>query len=112
ANAFKILEKSGADCILSVMERREFHWEREGDFGVAQWDIDHRPRRQELRPDLIENGAIYISRADLYRKRGNRLGGKIALYEMPLERSIDVDEPFDLWLVESTLRYKKQSGEG
>ncbi|MCA9447441.1 MAG: acylneuraminate cytidylyltransferase family protein [Candidatus Omnitrophica bacterium] len=112
ANAFKILEKSGADCILSVMERREFHWEREGDFGVAQWDIDHPPRRQELRPDLIENGAIYISRADLYRKRGNRLGGKIALYEMPLERSIDVDEPFDLWLVESTLRYKKQSGEG
>ena len=112
AGAFTILDNSGADCVLSVMERREFHWVREGDFGAPRWDIDNRPRRQELRPDLIENGAIYISRADLYRTKGNRLGGKIALYEMPLERSIDVDESFDLWLVDAYLRYKKTMEEG
>ncbi len=110
--AFKILDDSGADCVLSVMERREFHWEKEGLLGTPKWDIDNRPRRQELRPDLIENGAIYISKANLYRDQGNRLGGKIALYEMPLERSIDVDEPFDLWLVEGYLRYQKDREEG
>lgn len=108
-NAFKILEKTGADSLLSVMERREFHWTRKGDLGEPCWDIDHRPRRQELRPDLIENGALYISRSDLYRKNGNRLGGRIALYEMPPEQSIDVDEPFDLWLVEARLKHQAET---
>jgi len=102
--AFDVLLRTEADCVLSVVERREFHWDRRGDLGVPKWDISKRPRRQDLRPDYIENGAIYISRSRLYREGGNRLGGKIALSVMPPERSVDVDEPSDLLLVEQLLR--------
>jgi N-acylneuraminate cytidylyltransferase len=102
--AFGVLDETGADCVLSVVERREFRWDRNGGLGVPQWDISHRPRRQDLDPDYIENGAVYISRSTLYREKGNRLGGRIALSVMPPERSIDVDEPSDLLLVENFLR--------
>jgi N-acylneuraminate cytidylyltransferase len=102
--AFQTLESTGADSILSVVERREFRWVREGEMGRPLWDIENRPRRQDLIPDYVENGAIYITRSSLYREGGNRLGGSIALSVMPAERSIDVDEPSDLLLVENFLR--------
>jgi N-acylneuraminate cytidylyltransferase len=104
--AFTILARSGADCVLSVRERREFHWELRGDLGFPKWDIANRPRRQDLAPDTIENGAIYITRSRLYRVEGNRLGGKIALSVMPGERSVDVDEAEDIPLVEAYLRQR------
>lgn len=106
--AFTILATTGADSVLTVVERREFHWRAEGGLGVPLWDIRNRPRRQELPPDFIENGAIYITRSWVYRKLTNRLGGNIALSVMPAERSIDVDEPIDLWLVEMALRQGKE----
>lgn len=106
--AFKILERTGADCVLSVRERREFHWELRGDLGFPKWDIANRPRRQDLVPDYIENGAIYITRSELYREEGNRLGGRIALSVMPGERSVDVDEPEDIPLVEEYLRRRNE----
>lgn len=104
--AFKILARTGADCVLSVRERREFHWEVRGDLGFPKWDIANRPRRQDLAPDTIENGAIYITRSSLYRSGGNRLGGKIAVSVMPGERSVDVDEAEDIPLVEAYLRQR------
>lgn len=106
--AFEVLDRTGADCVLSVVERREFRWVRDGDLGKPKWDIANRPRRQDLHPDYIENGAVYISHSRLYRERGNRLGGKIALSVMPSERSIDVDEPSDLVLVENILRNRRE----
>jgi N-acylneuraminate cytidylyltransferase len=105
AQGFTIAASTGADSVLSVVEKKEFRWDVRGDLAVPRWDIKNRPRRQELVPDYIENGAIYITRPWVYRELGNRLGGKIALSVMPPERSIDVDEPFDLWLVEMALRH-------
>ncbi|MCG3199525.1 MAG: N-acylneuraminate cytidylyltransferase [bacterium] len=106
--AFTIYDRAEADCLLSVVERREFHWEEREGLGNPKWDIRNRPRRQELAPDLIENGAIYITKSSVYREQGNRLGGRIALYRMPPERSIDVDEPFDLLLAGMLLEKRKE----
>jgi N-acylneuraminate cytidylyltransferase len=106
--AFTILATTGADSVLTVVEKKEFHWRAEGSVGVPLWDIRNRPRRQELQPDFVENGAIYITRSWVYRQSANRLGEKIALSVMPAERSIDVDEPFDLRLVEMILRQRKE----
>lgn len=107
--AFKILTRTGADCVLSVRERREFHWELKGEFGFPKWDIANRPRRQDLAPDYIENGAIYITRSSLYRVGGNRLGGNIALSVMPGQRSVDVDEFEDIPLAEVYLRLRSEN---
>ncbi len=105
--AFTIYVGAEADSLLSAVERREFHWEERDGLGIPKWDIRKRPRRQELTPDLIENGAIYITKSSVYREHGNRLGGRIAVYRMPPERSIDVDEPFDLLLAEMLLDKRK-----
>lgn len=101
--AYKILLQCEADSLLSVTERREFCWRLEGDTAIPHWDISHRPRRQDLVPDFVENGAIYFTRSFIYRRYQNRLGGKIAWYQMPVERSVDIDEPFDLRLAEALL---------
>lgn len=110
-HALKILHESKADAVLSVFERREFRWKAQGIFGIPGWDIQNRPRRQELDPDYVENGALYVTRSEIYRIHCNRLGGKIALSVMPPERSIDVDEPFDLWLVERMFEQERNQHE-
>jgi len=106
--AFKVQEDAGADSVLSVEEKREFRWRQDGSGGLPLWDIQNRPRRQELTPDYVENGAIYISRPSFYREKNNRLGGKIGLYIMPPERCLDVDTPFDIWLVEQYLKHDRE----
>ncbi|MDA9101235.1 acylneuraminate cytidylyltransferase family protein [Omnitrophica bacterium] len=49
------------------------------------------------------NGAIYLTRWNHFLKHGNFFTGKVRAYEMPRERSIDVDEAFDLKYAESYL---------
>lgn len=102
-DAEKLFTQCGADSLLSVTEKREFHWRVDGGRAIPAWDISHRPRRQKLEPIYVENGAIYITRSPIYREQKNRLGGKMVLYPMPPERSVDIDEPFDLRLAEGLL---------
>jgi N-acylneuraminate cytidylyltransferase len=60
------------------------------------YDYKHRWREQDFPPQFMENGSIYVFRTALLRKEGNRLGGKIAIFEMSREASFQIDEPIDL----------------
>jgi len=61
--------------------------------------------RQELRPMFIRNGAIYFTRSRTLRERSFK--GKSSLgYEMPVERSVNIDELHDLRFAESLLAYQ------
>jgi CMP-N-acetylneuraminic acid synthetase len=102
--AYQQFEKSGADSLLSVCERRHLYWREEKGVIKPYYRIEHRPRRQEMKPWLQENGAIYITRREILMEKGNRLGGKIAFYLMDEERSIEVDTEFDFWICEQILR--------
>lgn len=58
--------------------------------------------RQELRPMYIRNGAIYLSKRETILS--NSFKGNICLaYEMPVERSVNIDSPADfqyaMWLL-------------
>ena len=44
----------------------------------------------------MENGSIYIFKPQIIRTLKNRLGGKIGMYEMPLERSYEIDSIQDI----------------
>jgi N-acylneuraminate cytidylyltransferase len=109
--AFEIRDNCGADCVVSVTECREFRWREETGRGYPCWNIEKRPRRQELTPDFVENGAIYITHSKLYRQNGNRLGGTIALCPLAADHAVDVDEPFDLFLVRKILEYRQGQAE-
>jgi N-acylneuraminate cytidylyltransferase len=103
-SAYKEFEGSKADSLLSVCERRHLYWREEKGIIKPSYEIENRPRRQEMKPWLQENGAIYITRREILMAKGNRLGGKIAFYVMDEERSIEVDTEFDFWMCEQILR--------
>lgn len=55
------------------------------------------PRRQDIRPRLVDNGNVYVLRADLVRG-GRWLGDRLAVFEISREEGVEIDDDFDLWL--------------
>jgi N-acylneuraminate cytidylyltransferase len=88
--------EEGADSLLTAVESKRFFWTRDG--APINYDPAHRPLRQQFRGLLMENGAFYFTRGTTLRTCRARLGGKIAIYQMPDETGVEVDEPLD-WLV-------------
>lgn len=54
--------------------------------------------RQHVKNSNIENGALYIFKKKGFDKYKNRLFGKIDFFNMPIERSIDIDVDHDFKL--------------
>ena len=94
-----------ADSLASVV--RVFIWLWRIVDGVPQsfnYDYKRRLRRQERPPEFNENGSIYIFKPWVLRQFRNRLGGKIALYEMDEWSNIDIETLTDFELAEWTLK--------
>lgn len=97
------LEAEGGDSLLTVCRTHAFFWRRRGPSVEASYDFRRRPRRQEVPEEDVwfrENGSVYVTRRDVLMREHNRLGGRIALYEMPEEDSWEIDSPLDFWLHE------------
>lgn len=61
-------------------------------------------RRQDLTPPAFKrNGAIYLTRRDVVMTGHSIWGSWIRPYEMPPERSINIDSPLDLAVAEAVL---------
>jgi CMP-N,N'-diacetyllegionaminic acid synthase len=61
-------------------------------------------RRQDLEQLYVLNGAIYVSTTETVLGKESLYADRTVGYVMPPERSIDVDEPWDLHLCELILR--------
>ncbi|AET57669.1 Posttranslational flagellin modification protein B [Paenibacillus terrae HPL-003] len=57
-------------------------------------------RRQDLKELYALNGAIYIVKRDLLMSSGTLVGRHNCGYIMPKERSVDIDDEFDLKMAE------------
>ena len=94
----------GYDFLLSVCVDHGgflcggFLWDCQG--RSVNYDYRQRPRRQDRPPVYRENGSIYIMTKTGLLEHHNRLYGKIGLYEMPHERSFEVDSLSDWELAE------------
>lgn len=66
-------------------------------------------RRQEFDKVFVRNGAIYIIERDYFLKNNKMVNDKPLLYLMSRERSINIDEEFDLVLAEFLLDYLSKS---
>ena len=84
------------DSILSCCVSKKFAWKEDGQ--ALNYDIYNRPRRQDYKGDLIENGAFYISSVSDIKETGNRISGKIGIYQMPEYTCTEIDEIED-WIV-------------
>ena len=101
----------GADSLFSGCISHGFVWrDQDGMVFPLNYDYRNRPRRQDAPKDYIENGSIYIFKPWVIRENGTRLGGKIAIYEMDVIDSFQIDEPEDFLLVEQLLTYQQRQG--
>lgn len=106
--ATRIAGDRDATSVVSVCPSRDHPWltKRVTPEGVLEDFFPHKPvvRRQELEPAFALNGAIYLTRTAWLRSHRSFYAQPTYAYVMPAERSLDVDEPWDLHLCELVLR--------
>lgn len=103
---FVAFAEDGTDSVLSTVRQKRFHWGNDGNGFVhpTNYDVFHRPRRQEFDGYLVENGAFYItSRADLLKTK-NRVSGNIKAVEMNEDTFFEIDEPSDWVIIEALMK--------
>lgn len=104
---FEEFGKPGTDSVMSFVRQKRFNWvyTEYGNVEPTNYDVFHRPRRQQFNGYLVENGAFYItSKADLLRTK-NRVSGNIKAVEMNEDTFFEIDEPSD-WVIIETLMKK------
>ena len=103
---FEAFNEEGTDSVLSVVPQKRFHWanDEHGFIHPTNYDVFHRPRRQEFDGYLVENGAFYItSRTDLIKYQ-NRVSGNIKAVEMNGDTFFEIDEPSDWVIIEALMK--------
>lgn len=105
-NGFSVFEEKETDSVLSVVLQKRFHWKKnkEGFVLATNYDIFHRPRRQEFEGYYVENGAFYITSKKLLQRTKNRISGNIKMVEMSEDSFFEIDEPQDWLIIEALMR--------
>jgi len=110
----RVIEKlvtTGADSVVSVVRVWDTHPSRvkyiEDDRLMDFYPEVPESRRQDLFPPAyIRNGSIYATTRESLISSGRRLGPVTRPYVMPTERSINIDEPIDLYIAQSVIEGK------
>jgi N-acylneuraminate cytidylyltransferase len=104
--AIDLLIREKADCVLSASPFHHFLWKtsKNSNYIGINHDKTERNLRQEQTPQYLENGSIYVMRTEGFVKSEHRFFGKIALFIMPKERSIEIDDNTDFYIAESLLK--------
>lgn len=101
----ELYRKEEVDSVLSVVRQKRFIWEKDGDsYSPVNYDVFHRPRRQEFEGFLVENGAFYITSKEALIRTRNRISGRIKAVEMDEATYIEIDEPNDWMIVEGLMK--------
>ena len=104
-DAFSLLKKGKYDSIVSVFVSHDLIWNCKNEKCFPNnYNLLNRPNRQQMKNQFIENGAIYITKYSLLKKNKCRISGRIGLYKMPVELSIQIDCKHDLLLSEQIMR--------
>lgn len=99
--ALHYYKTSNLDSLLSGVKTERFFWT--GDGIPLNYDPLNRPRRQDLIPTFVENGAFYVSRTSMILDSECRLSGRISVYPMAPSSMTEVDSPDDLLQITSIL---------
>ncbi len=90
------------DSILTCVRNYRFFWNKDGT--SKNYDYKNRPRRQDFEGTLMENGAFYINSVKNIKDFGNRLSGKIGIYECPEYTGTEIDEADDWIILENLMK--------
>lgn len=103
---FELFDEPDTDSVLSVVRQKRFNW-MVGEDGYAKpsnYDVYHRPRRQEFDGYLVENGAFYITSKEDLMKSKNRVSGRIKAVEMNEDTFFEIDELSDWVIIEALMK--------
>lgn len=103
---FETFNEEGTDSVLSVVRQKRFHWgnDENGFAHPTNYDVFHRPRRQEFDGYMVENGAFYISSKAGLIANQNRVWGNIKAVEMNEDTFFEIDEPSDWVIIEALMK--------
>lgn len=99
------LLENGYDSSFSAYKTGDLCvWKQENgsNYPVTYSPIGRKPR-QLANTLYVENGAVYAFQLGNFRSARCRMHGKVGMYEMPRERSLEIDEPCDLIMAEALL---------
>ena len=88
------------DCALTVTENHAFIWRNSAEgsaIGINHNPIERLPR-QMLPTEYRETGALYAFNTKEFKSAKHRFFGKIGMFDIPSNRSMEIDDPFDLVL--------------
>lgn len=102
SEALQMYTKGKYDSILTCVRNYRFFWSEDGT--SMNYDYMNRPRRQNFKGMLMENGAFYINTVKNILESENRLSGHIGIYEMPEYTATEIDEPDDWIILENLMR--------
>ncbi len=107
----QVLLTEEADTALAVTPFHYFLWQQVEDGDAVGVNHDKRVRllRQQRTPQYRETGAVYVMRTAGFLQAKHRFFGKTALYSVPPERCLEIDEPFDFQLAEWLLQGRGKS---
>jgi N-acylneuraminate cytidylyltransferase len=103
-----LLETSGAPACVSVTRPRHhpgwtYSLDAQGCLQALFPVPEGVHRRQQLEPVVALNGAVYVARLPWFREARSFLVPETVGYEMPAERSIDIDDQLDFRIAEVIL---------
>lgn len=90
------IERENYDSALTVVNTMRFIWDENGK--SINYNYNSRPRRQDFKGLLVENGAVYTTTREQFKKSGIRIGGNIAIVKMPEDTLTEIDEKED-WVI-------------
>ncbi len=105
----RIAREKDADGIISVcrVHHHPYWMKRINEDGVLVDYVSDKQEctsRQGLPPAYVLNGAIYLARTDVLLNQQTFYTERTYAYIMPLERSLDIDSPWDLYLADLVLK--------
>jgi len=101
-NAINLFIENKADSLFSTTELSDLTiWQKKNrKWHSLNFDYKKRLRRQDQNPNFVENGSIYIFKPKILKKYNNRIGGKIANYNMNFWQTWELDTIEEVDLIE------------
>lgn len=116
--AIDLLERTGADSVISFADTGERHPARMKSVDPETGRVLEPPfaepyegmPRQKLPKLYLRDGSVYLTRRDVLMEQNSLKGADCRAWIMPEERAWNVDTPFDLFIVEQLLKYRRAAG--
>jgi len=109
--AIELLEKTGADSVISFVDVGERHPARmkwiEADGRVSDppfAEVFEGQPRQQLKKLYLREGSIYLTRRSVLMEQNSLKGKDCRAWIVPEERARNIDTPFDLRIAEQILQ--------